>query len=130
MISLQQLPGMTLPIVQAPMAGVQASALAIAASEAEGLGSLPCAMLGREAMRDELKTSRAQTGVPRLMQELGPPRARAPVFPPAAAAQAPLRATAESLERGEFSPLWSGPNASGCKEVPAAVLTRELAGAC
>ena len=33
------------PIIQAPMAGVQGSALAIAVSSAGGLGSLPCAML-------------------------------------------------------------------------------------
>lgn len=38
------------PIIQAPMAGVQGSALAIAVSEAGGLGSLPCAMLSPEAL--------------------------------------------------------------------------------
>jgi len=43
-----------LPIIQAPMAGSQGSALAIAVSEAGGLGSLPCAMLGPEQMREEL----------------------------------------------------------------------------
>jgi len=52
----------------------------------------------------------------------------APAFPLAAGAIAPLRAKAESLGSGDFSPLWSGQNASGCKEVPAAALTRELAG--
>jgi nitronate monooxygenase len=46
---------------------------------------------------------------------------------PAAAALAPLRAKAESLGCGDFSPLWSGQNASGCREVPAGQLTRELA---
>jgi nitronate monooxygenase len=49
-----------------------------------------------------------------------------PEFPLASAAIAPLRAKAESLGRGDFSPLWSGENASGCKEIPAAELTREL----
>ena len=34
---------------------------------------------------------------------------------------------AESLGSGDFSPLWSGQNASGCKEIPAAQLTRDLA---
>jgi nitronate monooxygenase len=34
---------------------------------------------------------------------------------------------AESLGSGDFSPLWSGQNASGCKEISAADLTRELA---
>jgi len=43
-----------LPIIQAPMAGVQGSALAIAVSEAGGLGSLPAAMLSPEALEREL----------------------------------------------------------------------------
>lgn len=44
-----------LPVIQAPMAGSQGSALAIAVSEAGGLGSLPCAMLGLDQMRLELQ---------------------------------------------------------------------------
>jgi len=39
------------PIIQAPMAGVQDHRLAAAVSNAGGLGSLPCAMLGPEALR-------------------------------------------------------------------------------
>lgn len=35
--------GIELPIIQAPMAGANGSAMAIAVSEAGGLGSLPCA---------------------------------------------------------------------------------------
>jgi nitronate monooxygenase len=63
-MSLQQLFGIELPIIQAPMAGVQGSALAVAVSEAGGLGSLPCAMLGPEALRAELQAIRAQTARP------------------------------------------------------------------
>jgi nitronate monooxygenase len=63
-MTLQQLLGIELPIIQAPMAGVQGSALAVAVSNAGGLGSLPCAMLGLEAMRDELATIKAQTDRP------------------------------------------------------------------
>jgi len=63
----------------------------------------------------------------RIMRELGPMSTVAPAFPLATAAIAPLRAKAESRGSGDFSPLWSGQNASGCKEVPAAALTRELA---
>ena len=37
--------GIDLPVIQAPMAGVQGSALAIAVCGAGGLGSLPCAVL-------------------------------------------------------------------------------------
>ena len=45
-MTVQELFGIDLPIIQAPMAGVQGSALAVAVSNAGGLGSLPCAMLG------------------------------------------------------------------------------------
>jgi nitronate monooxygenase len=65
--------------------------------------------------------------VNRAMRELGPMSPVAPEFPLAASAIAPLRAKAESLGRGDFSPLWSGQNASGCREISAADLTRELA---
>ena len=64
MTPLQTLLGVELPIIQAPMAGVQGSALAVAVCNAGGLGSLPCAMLGVEAMRDELAAIRAQTDKP------------------------------------------------------------------
>lgn len=64
MISLQNLLGIELPIIQAPMAGVQGSALASAVSNAGGLGSLPCATLGLDAMRRELQALRAQTARP------------------------------------------------------------------
>jgi len=65
--------------------------------------------------------------VNRIIREVGPMSAAAPAFPLAAAAIAPLRAKAESLGSGDFSPLWSGQNASGCREIPAAQLTRDLA---
>jgi nitronate monooxygenase len=64
----------------------------------------------------------------RIMRELGPMTPAAPAFPLAAAAIAPLREKAESLGRTDFSPLWAGQNASGCREIPAAELTRALAG--
>jgi nitronate monooxygenase len=60
------------------------------------------------------------------MRELGPISDAAPDFPLAAAAVAPLRARAESLGSGDFSPLWSGQNVSGCAEIPAAEVTRSL----
>ena len=65
--------------------------------------------------------------VNRLMKELGPITDLAPAFPLASSALVPLRASAESLGRGDFSPLWAGQNTSGCKDMPAAQLTRELA---
>lgn len=70
----------------------------------------------------------ARSIVNRIVAELGPISAIAPAFPLAASAVAPLRAKAESSGSGDFSSLWCGQNASGCKEIPAAQLTRELAG--
>ena len=63
-MTLQQLLGIELPIIQAPMAGVQASALAVAVSNAGGLGSLPAAMLSLDMLRQELAAIRAQTAKP------------------------------------------------------------------
>jgi nitronate monooxygenase len=63
-MTLQDLLGVDLPIVQAPMAGVQGHALAAAVSLAGGLGSLPCAMLSPAAMREELGQLRALTDRP------------------------------------------------------------------
>ena len=75
-----------------------------------------------------LFTGRPARGiVNRIMRELGPMSPATPAFPLAAAAIAPLRAKAESLGSGEFSPLWAGQNPSGCKEVSASLITRELA---
>jgi len=45
MPSITSLLGVNLPVVQAPMAGVQDEALAIAVAKAGGLGSMPCALL-------------------------------------------------------------------------------------
>lgn len=73
-------------------------------------------------------TGRAARGiVNRVIRELGPISAAAPAFPLAAPAMMPLRARAEAAGSGDFSPLWSGQNAQGCKELPASALTRELA---
>src|SRR5690554_1378923 len=64
MTTAQTLFGIQLPIIQAPMAGVQGSALAAAVSSAGGLGSLPCAMLSLDALRQELSAFRALTDKP------------------------------------------------------------------
>jgi len=64
LMRLQQLLGIELPIIQAPMAGVQGSDLAVAVSNAGGLGSLPCAMLTPQAIRSELEAIWAQTQMP------------------------------------------------------------------
>lgn len=64
--------------------------------------------------------------VNRLVREVGPMSPVAPEFPLAGAAVVPLRARAEARGSGDFSPLWSGQNASGCREIPAGALTRAL----
>jgi nitronate monooxygenase len=69
----------------------------------------------------------ARSIVNRLMRELGPMSHATPAFPLATSAIAPLRSKAESLSSGDFSPLWAGQNTSGCKEVSASQITRELA---
>jgi len=82
----------------------------------------------RHTALTNLFTGRPARGiVNRIMRELGPISAAAPAFPLATSALAPLRANAESRGSNDFSPLWSGQNASGCKEIPAAQLTRALA---
>jgi hypothetical protein len=65
--------------------------------------------------------------VSRIIREVGPISPAAPAFPSTASALASLRARAEGLGRGDFSPPWAGQNAGGCKGIPAARLTRELA---
>lgn len=65
--------------------------------------------------------------VNRIIRELGPMSAVAPAFPLAGAAIAPLRTRAEAAGSGDFSSLWSGQNAAGCRDQPAADLTRALA---
>ena len=54
----------SLPLIQAPMAGVQDSALAMAVCQAGGLGSLPCAMLTPDGVAQEVACLRAQTDAP------------------------------------------------------------------
>jgi len=63
-MTLQELLGIDLPLIQAPMAGVQGSALAVAVSNAGGLGSLPCALLKPDEIEAELAIIRAQTSRP------------------------------------------------------------------
>ena len=90
------------------------------------------AALASEAARHtaltNLFTGRPSRGiVNRIVRELGPISAAPPAFPLATSAIAPLRAKAEAAGSGDFSPLWSGQNASGCREIPAAEMTRTLA---
>ena len=52
------------PIVQAPMAGAMDWELAAAVSQAGGLGSLPCAMLAPQQVREQVGRIRDRTQKP------------------------------------------------------------------
>jgi len=56
--------GIDIPVIQAPMAGAQGSALAVAVSNVGGLGSLPAALLDAERLRQELDAIRRATTRP------------------------------------------------------------------
>jgi nitronate monooxygenase len=110
--------------------GVQIGTAYLLCPEAN-ISAVHRAALKSEAARHtaltNLFTGRPARGiVNRLMRELGPINSGVPAFPLATSAIAPLRAKAEAQGSGDCSPLWSGQNATGCKEVPAAQLTREL----
>ena len=112
-------------------AGVQVGTAYLLCDEVT-TSALHRAALKSEAARHtaltNLFTGRPARGiVNRLMRERGPISIATPDFPLATAAIAPLRAIAESKGRDDFSPLWSGQNATGCREIPAAELTRQLA---
>nr|WP_315042527.1 nitronate monooxygenase [uncultured Moraxella sp.] len=52
------------PIIQAPMAGVQDSKLAIAVCQSGGVGSLPCALISLEKVEQEINAIRIATDMP------------------------------------------------------------------
>src|SRR5262245_56471155 len=52
------------PIVLAPMAGAMDVELAVAVAQGGGLGSLPCAMLTPERLREQVAQFRARTREP------------------------------------------------------------------
>ncbi len=114
-------------------AGVQVGTAYLLCPEATTSALHRAALQGPAAQHTALTnlyTGRPARGiVNRLMREQGPMSRLAPAFPLATAAVAPLRARAEAAGSGDFSPLWAGQNTSGCRAVPAAQLTRELAGA-
>jgi nitronate monooxygenase len=113
-------------------AGVQIGTAYLLCPEAT-ISAIHRAALKSESARHtaltNLFTGRPARGIMnKVMRELGPINNLPPAFPLATSAIIPLRAKAEAEGSGDFSPLWSGQNATGCKEVPAAQLTRELAG--
>jgi nitronate monooxygenase len=117
----------TVPVIAAGgIADARAIAAAMvlgAAGVAMGTAYLLCPEAGTSAVhRTALQTARdgdtaltnlftgrpARGVVNRLMTELGPMSNDVPEFPLASGPLAPLRAAAEALGSGDFSPLWSG----------------------
>ena len=88
-----------------------------------------------QARDDSTVITNVMTGRPargianRLMREVGPISPDAPAFPHAATGLAPLKAAAEKLGKVDFTTLWAGQSVRLGREMPAAELTRALAGA-
>ena len=112
-------------------AGVQVGTAYLLCPEATTSPVHRAALQGEDARHTALTnvfSGRPARGiVNRVMRELGVMSAAAPAFPLATAAMAPLRAWGEAQGSGDFSPLWSGQNTSGCRGVGAAKLTQALA---
>ncbi len=112
-------------------AGVQVGTAYLCCPEASTSALHRAALMSEAARHTALTTlfsGRPARGiVNRLMETLGPLHPAAPAFPLATGAIAPLRNHFEALGRTDCTPLWSGQNTSGCKPVPAAELTAELA---
>ena len=112
-------------------AGVQIGTAYLLCSEANTSAvhrsALKSEAAGHTAITNIFSGRPARSIVNRVIKEQGPISLDTPEFPMAATAIAPLRAAAESRCSGDFSPLWSGQNSTGCKEISAAQLTLELA---
>ena len=87
----------------------------------------------KSARDDATALTNVMTGRPargivnRIIREIGPISNVAPEFPLAAGALAPLRARAEAVGSGDFSPMWSGQSAALGREMAAGELTMRLA---
>lgn len=112
-------------------AGVQVGTAFLCADEATTSALHRAALLhdtARHTALTNLFTGRPARGiVNRVMREHGPLSALTPAFPLAATAMAPLRARAEAQGSSDFSPLWSGQNATGCQSAAAADIVASLA---
>ena len=94
----------------------------------------PARTMLAQAGDDSTVITNVMTGRParglvnRVMAEVGPISPLAPEFPHAATALSPLKAAAEKQGKVDFTNLWAGQAARLGREMPAAELTRALAG--
>ena len=113
-------------------AGVQVGSAYLRCPESKVIAPARAALA--QAMDDStvitnVMTGRAARGVAnRVMREVGPVSPDAPAFPHAATALGPLKAAAEKLGKVDFTNLWAGQAVRLGREMPAAELTRALAG--
>jgi nitronate monooxygenase len=113
-------------------AGVQIGTAYLRCPEAKVSGPARAALA--EAWDDSTVITNVMTGRPargvanRVMREIGPMSPDAPAFPHAATALSPLKAVAEKLGKVDFTNLWAGQGVRLGRDLPAAELTRTLAG--
>lgn len=97
--------------------------------------SAPARAALAQARDDSTVITNVMTGRPargvanRVMREVGPISPDAPAFPHSATALGPLKVAAEKLGKVDFTNLWAGQAVRLGREMPAADLTRALAGA-
>ena len=114
-------------------AGVQIGTAYLRCPESKVTGPARTALA--QARDDATAITNVMTGRPargvanRVMREIGPVLPDAPPFPHAATAFGPLKAASEKLGKVDFTNLWAGQAVRLGREMPAAELTRALAGA-
>ena len=113
-------------------AGVQIGSAYLRCPESKVIA--PARVALAQALDDSTVITNVMTGRPargvanRVMREVGPISPDAPAFPHAATGLAPLKAAAEKLGKVDFTNLWAGQAVRLGREMPAAELTRALAG--
>ena len=114
-------------------AGVQIGSAYLRCPESKVIA--PARVALAQACDDSTVITNVMTGRPargvanRVMREVGPISPDAPAFPHSATALGPLRVAAEKQGKVDFTSLWAGQAVRMGREMPAAELTRALAGA-
>ncbi len=114
-------------------AGVQIGSAYLRCPESRVIA--PARVALAQARDDSTVITNVMTGRPargvanRVMREVGPISPDAPAFPHSATALGPLKVAAEKQGKVDFTNLWAGQAVRMGREMPAAELTRALAGA-
>ncbi|HTE94824.1 MAG TPA: nitronate monooxygenase family protein [Bradyrhizobium sp.] len=114
-------------------AGVQIGSAYLRCPESKVIA--PARVALGQARDDSTVITNVMTGRPargvanRVMREVGPISPDAPAFPHSATALGPLKVAAEKQGKVDFTNLWAGQAVRMSREMPAAELTRALAGA-